>query len=476
MSRIPENQAPFSVSEVLAATSGRASEGLDRGLELRGVGTDTRADLTGKLFVALAGERYDAHDYLDRARTAGALAALVERAVPNAPLPLVQVTSTLAALGDLARFHRRRFAGKVVAIGGSAGKTTTRSAVGALLEVAAPGAVHQTSGNLNNLIGVPLVLLGLAPSHRFAVVEVGTNTPGEVARLMEIVEPEASLLTLIDIEHTEGLGDLDGVEREEGDLFARLPTGATAIGNVDDARVARQLARARVARKLGYGLGASGDVGVLERAARGLEGQSLRVRLPSGEVRLDVPLLGDAGALALLAALSVLQVFAPGALADPGALTRALGRAGEPGRLRPLELAEGTVVLDDTYNANPASVLASIQAARELATSRRSRLVLVLGEMRELGRASRDEHERVGKALAESGAAALVAIGGDAELYLEGARRSGIDAVFSEDSASALAVVRERVRPGDVVLVKASRGVRAERVVEELAGGGSTRT
>jgi UDP-N-acetylmuramoyl-tripeptide--D-alanyl-D-alanine ligase len=476
VSRIPENQAPFSVSEVLAATSGRASDGLDPALRFRGVGTDTRADLTGKLFVALAGDRYDAHEYLDQAAAAGASAALVERAVSKATLPLVQVTSTLAALGDLARFHRRRFAGKLVAIGGSAGKTTTRSAVGAALEVAAPGAVHQTSGNLNNLIGVPLVLLGLASTHRFAVVEVGTNTPGEVARLMEIVEPDASLLTLIDVEHTEGLGDLDGVEREEGDLFARLPPNGIAIGNVDDARVARQLAAARAARRVGYGLGGSGDVRAVERAGRGLAGQTLRVAMPSGEIRLEVPLLGDAGALAALAALSVLGLFAPEALTDAGALTRALGKAGEPGRLRPLELSDGSVVLDDTYNANPASVLASIGAARELSEARGSRLFLVLGEMRELGRASRQEHERVGRALEASGAAELVAIAGDAKLYVEGARAAGIDAVFSEDSVNALALVRERVRPGDVILVKASRGVRAERVVEGLVGGGSTRT
>jgi UDP-N-acetylmuramoyl-tripeptide--D-alanyl-D-alanine ligase len=475
VSRIPENTAPFTLSEVLSSTSGRAS-GLDAAIVFQGVGTDTRADLGGKLFVALTGERYDAHDYLAQAAAAGARAAVVEREVPGAPLPLVKVSSTLSALGDLAQLHRRRFGGKIVAIGGSAGKTTTRSAVGALLEVAAPGAVHQTSGNLNNLIGVPHVLFGLDSNQRFAVIEVGTNLPGEVRRLMEIVEPDLSVLTLVDVEHTEGLGDLDGVEREEGDLFACLPPGATAIGNADDVRVARQLERARVSRRLGYGLGENGAVRVVERVRRGLTGQSLRVALPSREVELDVPLLGDAGAYAALAALSVLEIVAPEALTNSGALSRALGRAGEPGRLRPLELADGTVVLDDTYNANPPSVLSSIAAARDLATARNARLVLVLGEMRELGSASKGEHERVGRSLAESEAAAVVAIGGDALLYAEGARAAGIPAEFAADSSVAVATVLERVRPGDVVLVKASRGVRAERVVEGLVRGGSTRT
>jgi UDP-N-acetylmuramoyl-tripeptide--D-alanyl-D-alanine ligase len=172
----------------------------------------------------------------------------------------------------------------------------------------------------------------------------------------------------------------------------------------------------------------------------------------------------------------VLELLSPEALANPGALGEALGGAGEPGRLRPLELEDGTVVLDDTYNANPASVLSSIAAARELARSRSTRLILVLGEMRELGRASRDEHERVGRALAESEAAGIVAIAGDAALYVDGARAAGIDAEFAADSLSAVAKVEGRVRPGDVVLVKASRGVRAERVVEGLVRGGSTRT
>jgi UDP-N-acetylmuramoyl-tripeptide--D-alanyl-D-alanine ligase len=475
VSRIPENTAFFKLAEVLAATSGSAP-GVDPELTFEGVGTDTRDRLSGKLFVALAGERYDAHDYLAQAAAAGARAALVERDIEGAPLALVKVPSTLWALGDLARFHRRRFGGKVVAIGGSAGKTTTRSAVGAALAVAAPDAVHQTSGNLNNLIGVPHVLFGLEPSQRFAVVELGTNTPGEIARLMAISEPDVSVLTLIDVEHTEGLGDLDGVEREEGELFSRLSPGGTAIGNVDDARVSRQLERAPVARTLGYGLREKGAVHVLERTERGLAGQRLRVALPSGEIELDVPLLGDAGAYAALAALSVLSVLAPEALAEPAALSQALARAGEPGRLRPVELPDGTVVLDDTYNANPASVLASLAAARELTRSRGARLFLVLGEMRELGRASREEHQRIGAALAESGAVGVVAIAGDAALYVEGARAAGIDAVFCEDSTSAVAEVLDRVRPGDVILVKASRGVRAERVVEGLVREGSTRT
>lgn len=475
MSRIPPNAAPFTLAEVLDATSGEVSGG-SAGLVFEGVGTDTRGDLSGKLFVALAGERYDAHDYLDDAASAGARACVVERDVPNAKLPLVKVPSTLRALGDLARYHRRRFRGTIVAIGGSAGKTTTRSAVGAALEVTAPGAVHQTSGNLNNLIGVPLVLFGLEARHRFAVVELGTNTPGEIARLMDVVVPDVSLLTLIDVEHTEGLGDLDGVEREEGDLFARLSPSAVAVGNVDDERVARCLERARVARKLGYGLGERALLRAVERSSRGLLGQTLRVQTPSRELSLEVPLLGQAGAYAALAALSILDLLAPEALAEPRALEQALARAGEPGRLRPIELADGTIVLDDTYNANPASVLASIAAAAELAQVRVARLLLVLGEMRELGAAARDEHERVGRTLAESGAALVLGVAGHAERFVEGARAAGVDAEFAPDAERAAELLKERVRPGDVVLVKASRGVRAERVVESLVGGESTRT
>jgi len=467
---LPENRAPFSFAELLSLTGGELASGNAAG-SVTGVVTDSRADVRGKLFVALAGERFDAHAFVADVARAGAAAVLVERAVEAPGVPVVRVKSTLAALGELGRAQRRRFRGKVVAVAGSAGKTTTRSAIGAVLDALAPGAVHQTHGNLNNLIGVPLVLLGLTEAQRFAVVEIGTNAPGEVAALTRLVEPDLGVLTLIGIEHSEGLGDLDGIEREEAALFDGIGAAGVAIGNADDERVARCLAAATAGERVGYGFGAAATLRAERRGSSGGR-QRLAVLSREGAFELELPLLGEAGAYAALAAIAVAERLVPGAL-DARLLSAAFSRAGEPGRLEAHELADGTLVLDDAYNANPASARASLRTAREIALERKARLVLVLGEMRELGALSSREHAGLGEAIGASGAAALVAVSGDARLYLDGALASGIDACFAADSDAALDAVRARVRPGDVVLVKASRGVRAERVVAGLLAGGA---
>ena len=467
---LPQNQATFSLAEVAALTSGTLSGGAGEA-RVTGVTTDSRADVRGKLFVALSGERFDGHAFVHEVARAGAAAVLVGRDVGPLSVPVVHVDSPLAALGALGAEQRRRFRGKVVAVAGSAGKTTTRSAIGALLGELAPGAVHQTTGNLNNLIGVPLVLLGLSESQRFAVVEIGTNAPGEVARLAAMVEPDVAVLTLIGIEHSEGLGDLDGIELEEGAVFASLRPGGVAAGNADDARVLRQLAGAR-AERVSYGFGAGANVRGRRSGACAGKGQKLEVSGRHGTFELELPLLGEAGAYAALAAVAVAGSVTTTPLSS-AVLTAAFSRAGEPGRLAAHELADGTLVLDDAYNSNPASARASLRTARELAEERKARLVLVLGEMRELGALSAREHTDLGQAIGESGAAALVAVSGDARRYVDAVHASGMDACFVADADAALAAARARIQPGDVVLVKASRGVRAERVVEGLIAGGA---
>jgi UDP-N-acetylmuramoyl-tripeptide--D-alanyl-D-alanine ligase len=470
-SALPENRAVFALSEVAAATSGTLAGGPADAKSV-GVVTDSRADVRGKLFVALAGERFDGHAYVNEVAQKGAAAVVVERDVGAVGVPVVRVGSTLAALGELGHWQRRRSRAQVVGVAGSAGKTTTRSAIGAVLEALAPGAVHQTRGNLNNLIGVPLVLLGLSDEHRFAVVEIGTNAPGEVATLTRLAGPDIGVLTLIGIEHSEGLGDLDGIEREEAALLEGLGAKGIAIGNCDDQRVQQRLLAAPAAWRIQYGFAEGADVRGERRGAPGLARQRLGVKRPSGALELELPLLGEAGAYAALAAVAVAECLAPGAL-DGQAISRALAGAGEPGRLEAHALADGTVVLDDAYNANPASARSSLRTAQEIAAARSARLVLVLGEMRELGALSTREHAGLGTVIGESGAAALIAVSGDARFYLDGARASGMDTVFAADADAALAAARARVRPGDVVLVKASRGIRAERVVEGLIAGGA---
>jgi UDP-N-acetylmuramoyl-tripeptide--D-alanyl-D-alanine ligase len=462
---IPDNRAAFSLVEAAHATGATLS---GDATEVRGVTTDSRGDLAGKLFVALEGERFDGHDFVGAAVRAGAAAVLVNRDADAGTATQLRVASTLDALGALARLHRRRWGGTLVAIGGSAGKTTTRSAVSAVLSALHPGAVHFSHGNLNNRVGVPMVLFGLEPEHRFAVIEVGTNAPGEVRELGAISEPDVAVLTLIAVEHAEGLGDLDAIEAEEGALFR---DAATAVGNADDARVSRQLDDSSALKKIRYGASAGADYRLLGREPRALGGTRVHVERPGTRgreaVSLETSLVGLPGALAALAAFAIAEHVA-GASVDPTRVSAALGRAGEPGRLSVLQLGDGTLLLDDTYNANPASMKSSIAVARELATERGARLVLVLGEMRELGASSKQEHAALARAVAESGASALVAVAGDAALLVDPARAARIDATFAPDVAGAIEPALARVRPGDVVLVKASRGVEAERVVARL--------
>jgi UDP-N-acetylmuramoyl-tripeptide--D-alanyl-D-alanine ligase len=463
---IPQNDASFTLSEIAHATGGVVRRG--GATRVVGVTTDSRSDVAGKLFIALEGERFDGHAFVADVAARGAAAVVVRRDidVPE-PAGVLRVQSTLEALGSLARQHRRRWGGRLVAIGGSAGKTTTKSAVFAVLDALAPGAVHVSPGNLNNLVGVPMVLLGLAPTHKLAVIEIGTNQRGEVAKLAGVSQPDVALVTLIGIEHAEGIGDLDAIEAEEGDLFRALGPAGVAIGNADDERVQRQMDASAADTRKSYGLSASADYRVIERSALGLERSAVVLARPvGGPLRLETRLLGKPGALAVAAAVAVAEHVARAPLTQE-LVQRGLDRlgAGEPGRLRALELADGSVIVDDTYNANPASVLSAVQSAQEIARSRRARLVLVLGEMRELGPLSRSEHEKLGRALASSGAEFLLGIAGDAELIVKNAPLPG---TFVADAAQALALLSEQTRPGDVILVKASRGVRAERVVEAL--------
>lgn len=461
---IPDNQARFSLDEIARATGGFAQTGGHA--SVGGVTTDSRAEVQGKLFVALTGERFDGHAYASDVLSRGAHAVVVSREVElPAGSSAVRVADTTEALGALARFHRRRWGKTVVAVGGSAGKTTTKGAIAALLGAARPGAVHFERGNLNNLVGAPMVLLGLTDAHAVCVVELGTNQTGEVARLTRVAEPDVAVLTLVAIEHSEGIGDLDAIDAEEGALFDLLGPAATAIGNADDVRVARRLAASPAAHKIRYGSGAGADYRVVAREPLDLHRSRVEIARPAGgPVRVVTGLLGAPGALALAAALAVTERVVGGPLPAEvieGGLA-ALG-AGEAQRLCPIELSDGSVVVDDSYNANPASVLSSAQTAREIAQRRGARLLLVVGEMRELGPLSVNEHRELGRALATLGADGLIAVGGDAEHLA-----SAAGCTFAKDADEALALVLAVLRAGDVVLVKASRGVRAERVVEGL--------
>lgn len=502
---IPENRAGFELGEIADATGGALVD-LPRTAAVAGVSTDSRTVARGGLFVALAGETHDGHRFVPAARERGATVLVARGAGIEGPR--VEVDAPLAALGALARAfvgrERRERPLPALAIGGAAGKTTTKTLAAAAVE-ALCGPTLVTHGNLNNRIGVPMTLFTLEPGHRAAVLECGTSEPGEIAALAAIVRPEVALVTNVDVEHSEKLGTLDEIADEEGALLS----GAArfAIANADDPRLLSRLARAR-AQRLTFGTSSAADLWLAERStdadgastvafrlgkrllavlgaggdgiagARGGGGEMAAAAGGAGggqglELRFSTRLLGEAAAVnlaaALLGALALLGRWpAPG---DWDRLRRAIAAVDAvPGRLAPRWLGScGIFVLDDTYNSNPRSVDAALEAAREVADRRQARLVVALGDMLELGGLAAAAHVAMLRHADAAGAAQMLLVGAETARALEALAGSlhTPHRVFSS-SAEAAPQVGHAVHAGDVLLVKGSRGMRMERLIEAL--------
>ncbi len=468
---IPANRAPFTVEEVAAVTRGSI---VRRGAPSVGVFTDSRALTEGSAFVALTGERFDGHGFLEAAAAKGARMLVVSRDDDRSPeVGIVRVADTRRALGDMARAHRERWGRaaprSLVAITGSAGKTTTKTVLARLLDTALPGSVHASAGNLNNDIGVPMTLFGLEDAHRFAVVEVGTSGPGEIERLAAIAMPDVSVLTLVAAAHTAGLGSVDEVAREKGALLGALAPSGLGVANGDDPRALAELRRSGARNAKTYGFSNGADYRIVLREALGIAGSHLRIERSGSAIEADSPLLGDAGALAVAASLAVVE-WLLGRRMTGDELGRALSGAlsGGEGRLAPSVLGDGTWLIDDSYNANPASMRSSIAVAIELAGREGRRVVLVLGEMRELGALSVDEHVLLGRYAAERGVALVIGVGGDARLIANEVERAGKRSAFAVDADQAIPLVSTGVAPRDVVLVKGSRSIGTEKIVRAL--------
>lgn len=464
---LPENRAVFTADEVRRWTSAEIESSASQAV-FEGVVTDTRAQVQGKLFVALAGERFDAHSFIPQAAAGGAKGILMDqRASPPVPSDVVvfKVPNPEQALLQLGAAHRARFSGPVVAVAGSAGKTTTRSLTSAVLEGLCPNRVHSTRGNLNNRIGVALSLLALPIDSEVMVLEIGTNTPGEVSNLTWAVRPDLGVLTLIDLEHTEGLIDIDGVEAEEAALFDfLLESGGLAIGNVDDARVARQVGRFPASRAIRYGTSSLADVRITQRSVLPNLTSNFVLEYGARAFRGTTSLLSPVRALAAGAAVAVAESLFPGQLSGE-ALAAALNERPPAGRGQLLEGASGEVWIDESYNSNPASARACIDLGFELSQALRRQLTLVLGEMRELGRESQGQHQILGQYVAGARPARAVFVGGDAEFAFEAARMKGVPAEFFSTSEAAQRALAGRVGADDLILLKGSRGVRLEALL-----------
>lgn len=452
----------LNVAELAQATGGRLVAG-DPATRVTSYAIDTRRLSAGGAFFALPGEKTDGHAFLAEAARSGALAAIVSR-VPESggpfPASIVQVDDVAAALARCGAFARQKLRAKVVAITGSAGKTTTKEFVAAGL--AASRKVHRTTGNLNNELGLPLSLLACPDDAQMAVFEMGMNGPGQIAFLARLANPDVALVTNVRPVHLEYFDSIDGIAAAKGEMFAVLRDDATAVVNVDDARVRLQAAR-HGGPRVTFGSADGNDLVLGDITDRFLPGASVSFRHAGRNYSVTLSVGGAHAALDAFAAAAVL--VACGVELRP-ALDAIAAVEPPPGRGRIRRLPADVVVVDDTYNSNPealASVLGTLAASTP--TGRR---VLVMGDMLELGLESAAFHRASGEAAVKAGVGLLVGVGPMSRHAVEAARRAGVEVHGADDASHAARLVPGLVKPGDLVVVKGSRGVKLELVIDAL--------
>ncbi|MFP4243991.1 MAG: UDP-N-acetylmuramoyl-tripeptide--D-alanyl-D-alanine ligase [Ectothiorhodospira sp.] len=435
----------LSLSEVARITGGRL-HGADRAVA--GVCTDTRQPAPEALFVALRGPRFDAHRFVDPELPAAAL--LVEHPV-SSPLPRVEVDDTRRALADLAAAWRQRCTARVVALTGSNGKTTVKEMLAAILRTA--GSVLSTHGNLNNELGVPLTLLSLSPEDRFAVIEMGANHPGEIAGLTALAAPDVALITNAGPAHLEGFGSVEAVARAKGEIFQGLGPDGVAVLNADDPHAGYWAGLNTARRVMRFGLRPGVEVSG-EVDPRG----HLFITTGGGAVTVALPLAGAHNHGNALAATAVALALGVDLAAVKSGLE---AMPPVPGRLVTRDGRDGVRLIDDSYNANPASVRAAIDVlARES-----GRRFLVLGDMGELGEAGPALHAAVGRDAVARGLDGLWATG---PLSRHAVEAFGPGGRHFPDRQALVAALQDELKVGDAVLVKGSRSQHMETVVHAL--------
>ncbi|MBW2476146.1 MAG: UDP-N-acetylmuramoyl-tripeptide--D-alanyl-D-alanine ligase [Deltaproteobacteria bacterium] len=450
----------MAISKIVEIIGGRLIQNGAK-VTVNGFSTDSRSLQAGELFIPLRGERYDGHDFLAQAVSHGAAACLSEEVVAGLHVPVIQVADTLKALGDLAAWKRLQFSGPVVGITGSSGKTTCKEMLANILGQIGPGL--KSAGNFNNLIGVPLTLFGLQPEHLWAVVEMGMSARGEITRLTEITRPQIGVITNVAAAHLETLGGIKGVARAKGELLINLPSGGTAIINADDQEVS-QLPVANGVRRVLFGTSSAAEVRAENvRAINGSVSFTLWIENDRREVNLPVPGRHNvSNALAAAAAGTVLDVDIDGVVSGLEAFRPC------PGRMELIELPDDIVVLEDSYNANPLSVRAALDALHDL--GRPGRCIAVLGDMLELGEAAAELHREIGYVAADC-VDWLFTKGPLAREIALGALDKGLaeDRVYSfDDDAKLAGQLLKILKPGDRILIKGSRGMRMELITAQL--------
>jgi UDP-N-acetylmuramoyl-tripeptide--D-alanyl-D-alanine ligase len=457
----------LSAADVADATGGRILSGDPSSIVGR-IAIDSRTLSAGDFFVAIKGERFDGHAFVPDAWRAGAAGVMVHDAAAVGGSAgrgvAIQVSDTTTALQDVARDIRRRSGARVVAITGSAGKTTTKEVAAGFLE--ARYRVFRNKGNLNNHIGLPLSLIELRQLPEIAVVELGMNHPGEIRTLVGIAEPEVRVWTNVGDAHLGFFESPDAIAEAKAEIMDHARAEDLLVANANDPRI---MSRAEwfIGRVVKFGIDTAADVVATNVQHRGLDGTTADLRTPAGDARLGTPLLGLGNLANVLAATAVALEFdiPVSQIVERAALLRPATHRGELARL-----PGGVTLIDDSYNSSPAALrqaLTTLGAATGCA-----RRVAVLGEMLELGAHAARLHDEAGRAAAAAGLDMMIAVGGDPAGVMAGAAiAAGMDAakvthVRTSEEAAALAL--ERIRPGDLVLVKGSRGIGTDLVVDRL--------
>ena len=429
-----------------------------------GYSIDSRTVSAGELFFAVRGEHHDGHDFVEAALARGAIAAVVSRALvaslPDAALaaPLLITEDPLVALQALAAHVRRQWGRRVVAVTGSAGKTTTKEAVAAAL--GAGFSVLKSRGNLNNGFGLPLQLLRLMPEHDCAVIEMGMNHAGEIAALARIAAPDWGVVTNVGTAHIENFAEGQaGIARAKFELVAALPASGVAFLNCDDAYVS-QFGRDFPGRVVYFGAGPCADPQLLD-VTEDLAGLHIRFRAGTRERTMTLTLLGAHNSSNVMAALAV----AIEAGVDLDAAVAALAALTAQDKRGQVMEIDGATILNDSYNSNPEALQSMI---RTLAARPATRRILVAGEMLELGEHAQALHAACGRAAAEAGVDVVVGVRGNAEHLAAAACKGGVASLFLADAEAAGRWLKQNLRPGDAVLVKGSRGVHLERTIAWL--------
>ncbi len=449
------------LGELAGACGATLPPGLAASLPIKGLSTDTRDLQPGQVFLALVGERHDGHDFVLPALQAGATAVIVSRGIPAADNRCLVVPDTLRALGDIARYWRRQMPARVAAVTGSAGKTTTKGLLASICSQA--GSTVSAQGTENNEIGVPKTLLRLGPTDQFCILEFGMRGRGEIKHLTEVARPEIGVITTIGEAHIGRLGSREAIAESKAEMLPLLPPDGTAILPADDFffPLLSSMCHCRV---LSFGFGAAAEVRALEVRAETLNSIMATVAVGDETIELVVPLPGRHNLSNALAATAA-------GLALGCSLEQVQNGiesyAGMEMRSELLSGPAGCTLINDAYNANPQSVAAALRVLAH-ATGRR---LFVFGDMLELGESAPEAHAEVGRQAAQSGVSLLVTVGPLAALAADAAREAGLEAVSVQTPEAAADVLRPLLRPGDKVLIKASRGLALDRTVRLLADG-----